>query len=375
MSDRGSAPHGSVLAQLARPFVYCLCAVGHERELKAEIARLRPEWRPAFGRPGFVTFKTPEPVGADVALESVFARSHGVAFAPSDDFASIVRGFSQDCARLGAERVARLAVIVRGAGAYAELEPELEALARDREAALRAELGEAIASSHAGPPNDGDVVFDVIVRPGEPEWRGVHVHDRSRASAPGGLLPVVLRPDAPSRAYLKLEEAVARFGLELRRGEQALELGCSPGGITLALLARGLDVVGVDPGAMDPRLSSYELPGAKPRLWHVRQPVGALRRADLPRPLHWIVSDMNLAPRVVLRYLERAVGPSRSSLLGAVVTFKLNDLAMADEIPAYCERLVAMGFGRVRATQLPSNRREVCAVALTERGLHRGTLR
>jgi 23S rRNA (cytidine2498-2'-O)-methyltransferase len=122
---------------------------------------------------------------------------------------------------------------------------------------------------------------------------------------------------------------------------------------------------------MDPRLAAFDRDGSVPRLRHLKEPVGALRRTDLPRPLHWIVSDMNLAPRVVLRYLERSVGPSRATLLGAIVTLKLNDLAMASEIPELCERLRGFGFERVMVAQLPSNRREVCAVGLTARGLAR----
>ena len=50
---------------------------------------------------------------------------------------------------------------------------------------------------------------------------------------------------------------------------------------------------------------------------------------------------------------------------GAVLTLKMNDADMAAKIPELLQRVRDMGFASVRATQLPTNRREVCVVALT----------
>jgi hypothetical protein len=53
----------------------------------------------------------------------------------------------------------------------------------------------------------------------------------------------------PSRAYLKLEEALRWAGemILVRSGDTALEIGSAPGGGAYALLERGLQVYGVDP--------------------------------------------------------------------------------------------------------------------------------
>jgi hypothetical protein len=46
-----------------------------------------------------------------------------------------------------------------------------------------------------------------------------------------------------------------------------------------------------------------------------------------------------------------------------VITLKLNDWAFVDELPALVARIQALGLPNVRLRHLPSNRREVCAVA------------
>jgi hypothetical protein len=47
------------------------------------------------------------------------------------------------------------------------------------------------------------------------------------------------------------------------------------------------------------------------------------------------------------------------------LTLKLNETRFAAEVPAFVERVRELGLGDVRATQLPSNRQEICVVGLT----------
>ena len=61
-------------------FVFTVCQVGAEGALKAELARLQPDWRLSFSRPGFVTFKVPaqNSLPDPLDLQSVFARTSGL---------------------------------------------------------------------------------------------------------------------------------------------------------------------------------------------------------------------------------------------------------------------------------------------------------
>src|SRR5215471_5965689 len=62
---------------------------------------------------------------------------------------------------------------------------------------------------NGGPAEDGELVANVIVDIGEPAWLGLHRHDARHLPHPGGAIPVDVPVDAPSRAYAKLEEAIA----------------------------------------------------------------------------------------------------------------------------------------------------------------------
>ncbi|NUP09193.1 MAG: hypothetical protein HOW73_24345 [Polyangiaceae bacterium] len=330
-------------------FAFAVCTPGSEPLLKRELQINAPSLRLAFSKPGFVTFKSSAPLEIGASLPSVFARVSGVSFGRAEDRSAVAAFVKHLASHTG--RAPAIAVFARSAGSFSEISAEASsAVARWKSelAGIEGAKPEAIAA--------GDLVLDIAVDPAEGAWMGVHLQPKGRAAFEGGLVPVELHPEAPSRAYLKLEEAVRLFQLPLRKGERALELGSAPGGASLALLERGLAVTGVDPGEMAPNVLS------KPGFIHQRIPAGALKRSELPKPLHWIVLDMNLAPPVSLRYLERCVGPSKSTLRGCVLTLKLNEASMVAEIPSYLAKVTAMGFRDVRATHLPSNGQEICVV-------------
>ena len=60
----------------------------------------------------------------------------------------------------------------------------------------------------------------------------------------------------PSRAYLKLWEALTRLGEHPVAGEACLDLGASPGGWTWVLAQLGADVTAVDKVALDPAIAA-----------------------------------------------------------------------------------------------------------------------
>lgn len=74
----------------------------------------------------------------------------------------------------------------------------------------------------------------------------------------GGMLHFRKEPSDVSRAKFKLLEAIIRFDLSLSPGGKALDLGAAPGGWTQELLARGLQVLAVDTGELDPRLNNAQ---------------------------------------------------------------------------------------------------------------------
>jgi 23S rRNA (cytidine2498-2'-O)-methyltransferase len=253
----------------------------------------------------------------------------------------------------------RLQVIARDAGEGGP-EPASVERARAVDEALRAR-GRFVPGARA---ERDERVACVVVAEGEPMLVGTRVH-RWGSGAPGERPAIDVPPDAPSRAYAKLEEALAWSGLEVREGERAVEIGSAPGGAAYALARRGVHVLGVDPGDMDPRVLAYVGPGGA-RVTHLRLAAGALRREHVPKGTSLVLSDVNLAPPVALRYVASLVSFARPSLRAAVLTMKLNDRRMVEAIPTFLERVREMGL-EPRATQLPSNRREICIVARRRR--------
>lgn len=321
-------------------FAFATCLPGIERALKLDVARCRPDLRFSFSRPGLVTFKAPRKVTPEDRPGSVFARvwgrSIGAARTP------------EDARRLLADwPVDRMHIFARDPEQPLDLVPwryDLEALA---------------PSGHA---THGELVADVVVAAGEPAWVGVHRADEHHVAAPGGDFEVAVPVDAPSRAFAKMEEALLWSGLPVVSGQVALELGSAPGGAALALAMRGVTVYGVDPAAMDPGVLGYVGPRGA-RVHHIATKVSALRWEALPERVDWLVSDMNLAPQVVVHELGRLLPPLRRTLRGAILTLKLNDWDFVKELPALSARLEALGFAPLRMRHLGAHRREIGAVA------------
>jgi 23S rRNA (cytidine2498-2'-O)-methyltransferase len=71
----------------------------------------------------------------------------------------------------------------------------------------------------------------------------------------GGRARMRVDSAAPSRAAMKLEEALDWFGAAPSAGDECVDLGAAPGGWTHVLLQRGAKVLAVDPGAMAPSLA------------------------------------------------------------------------------------------------------------------------
>lgn len=234
----------------------------------------------------------------------------------------------------------------------------LHVFARDPEVATELAAWAAAIPIEAGTAQPGELVADVIIAPGEPAWLGLHRADAFHLPYPGGLIPVEMPSESPSRAYAKIEEAIAWRDLPVAAGHVALEIGAAPGGAVLALARRGLEVYAVDTADIAPQVL------ALPNVHHLRTKVGALRWEELPPRVDWLLLDVNLAPQVALHEVARLIPKLREHLRGVVFTLKLNDWAFVDELPTLAERIRQMGFPDVQMRHLPSNRREICVVGL-----------
>jgi 23S rRNA (cytidine2498-2'-O)-methyltransferase len=159
-----------------------------------------------------------------------------------------------------------------------------------------------------------------------------------------------------SRAWLKMREAVLWSGFVLSEGERCVEIGSAPGGASQFLLSRGLDVIGIDPAVMDPVVLG------DPHFRHIRK-----RAKEVPRKefvgIEWLTSDVNLPPNYTLDAVGAIVKHAGVQLKGMLLTLKLVDWSLADDVPIFLERIRSWGFRNVRARQLHHNRQEICVAA------------
>ncbi|MEZ0310686.1 MAG: SAM-dependent methyltransferase [Myxococcota bacterium] len=343
-------------------FLFATCQVGTERILKEELAQRFPFLRPAFSRPGLITFKDSREgaaVAPDFELGAVFARAYGACLGEvvtsADDQAKVM---AEKILSLEPKPVAQL--WLRDVAAPGDEGDILEARAAEV-ARLTKELG-AFGVQVSAMPAVGQLVFDIVVVEDASWWLGVHKHSIDHPPSP---ITPVHPPEAPSRAYLKVEEAIRWFGLSLREGDIAVELGSAPGGVVYALLARGLKVTGIDPGEMAPAVK------ANKRFTHLAMSAFDVRENNLPKRVDWLLLDMNTEPELGLRAVEHQIKLGRMPTYGVILTLKLNQPSFSTRIPELVNRVRSRGFPIVYAKQLTANRREITLVGLTDRGLRR----
>ncbi|HEX4147047.1 MAG TPA: SAM-dependent methyltransferase [Pirellulales bacterium] len=346
-------------------FLFCTCQIGAEPALKAELARVWPGFRFAYSRPGFLTFKSP--IGHlpdDFDLGSVFARSSGL---------SLGRVSGDDAAKqaavwqLAGDRPYRaLHVWPRDTPATSHvatgpsLTPECHAIGQSLLAAHPAAHGpggvDVAEMAVNQPAAAGQLVLDVILVEPNQWWIGFHRAHSIASCWPGGILEIALPAEAVSRAWLKMEEALAWSALPIRAGEHVVEIGCSPGGASQALLAHGLRVTGIDPADVDPAVLAHR------HFTHLRMRGADVRRREF-RDVRWLVTDMNVAPSYTLTTVEQIVTHPGIKIAGLLITLKLIDWHLAEEIPAYLDRVRSWGYPQVAARQLSHNRQEICVAA------------
>lgn len=106
------------------------------------------------------------------------------------------------------------------------------------------------------------------------------------------------REGPPSRAYLKLWEALTRAGRWPQPGETCLDLGAAPGGWTWALARLGARVAAVDKAPLDPAVAA--MPGVSMRL----ESAFGLDPRQEP-PVDWLFSDVICYPARLLALVRR----------------------------------------------------------------------
>lgn len=302
-------------------------------------------WRSAYQKRGFVTFKANTPLtlaSLDVALACArrICLSLGKAASRDDALRLIESALPSDMA------------------------PILQAAHFHNRKMQGVHDGTSTAR-----PTIGQVIGTVVELGPTEFWAGLHRHAPWLSPDPGGDAGIVMPSTSPSRAWLKLEEAVRFFDLKFTTADIVVELGCAPGGVALALLDRGVPVIGVDPATMATVLQPFSIrdrtdaPTDRPWFYHCRKPAALASKRDLGQGVTWFMSDMNQSAEVVLKECARFCRMS-PTIRNALITLKLTDIRQVSDKASWFAALTAIGFTTLRLQQLSVHHKEFALLAM-----------
>lgn len=174
--------------------------------------------------------------------------------------------------------------------------------------------------------------------------------------APGGRHRMRREREAPSRAAMKVEEALEWLGVSPAKGEECVDLGAAPGGWTQRLVVRGAKVIAVDPAQLTPELARH------PKVEHVQASAFAF---EPEQSVDWLFCDMAWRPLEVAQLIAKWGRRRLANLF--VANFKL---PMNDKNATLFRIRHVLGTGNwtdVKFRQLYHDRDEVTATGILKR--------
>jgi 23S rRNA (cytidine2498-2'-O)-methyltransferase len=131
------------------------------------------------------------------------------------------------------------------------------------------------------------------------------------------------RTEPPSRAYLKLWEALSLAGSLPKAGDRCLDMGSSPGGWTWALQRLGVDVISVDRSELAPTVASL------PRVEFIQGDAFALDPSSLGQ-IDWFFSDVICYPQKLLKMVEKWMQTGSCPRFICTIKFQGKELSVED---------------------------------------------
>ncbi len=331
------------------------CAHGAEAVVKKEMGD--QGWRLAFSRPGFVTAKHDDAVPPP---RGIFVRTASASIGQSrdSDFAGHVVAIKEKLAEGGLGSFDHLHVWPKDRAPIGRFgfEPGTDEVSAAVADELFGEIGGDLI--RADKPNEiahpDQTVLDVVLVEPSHWFFGTHkATSFSPSRWPGGVQPISPTYPPISRAYYKAAEAITWSGFHMHTDDLCVEIGSAPGGACGRLLELGMQVIGIDPADMDPRIAKH------PKFKHFRARAGDLPRKEF-RGAKWMLVDSNVKPEKTLVTVGNIVTHSGCHFKGLLLTMKIGDYGSASQIDQWRATIEKWKPRSVRVRQLARNRCEVC---------------
>lgn len=318
--------------------LFFTCAFGSEEALKKEIKKDFPFLKLGYSKKGILTFSSEKKIPLTFNFDSIFCLSYGIS-------RGLYKTINFD---LNNTKDGIVHVYCR----------ETHKRNDDIENPLNLKVKEFV-ETHKLPQKEnvknGELIHDLILVDDEHLIWGSHYHHAGHLVGIGGIPKIELPQDVPSKAYLKISEALAKNKLPIKKEHLILDVGCAPGGYSYYWLKQGHLVFGVDAG----NVGSIVLNNSKFK-W-INKSIGNVTLLELPKNIDWISIDMNVKPIIMYKELKKLV-EIYPKLKGAVVTLKMPTIDHYKEVLTDLNKIKKLGFKSVSALQLFYNKQEITAI-------------
>ncbi len=158
---------------------------------------------------------------------------------------------------------------------------------------LRKKMSHVAKLSKEGIPHSSEFVEGFFVH--FIDFNQAFVSFKARSA---GQQRMQMDPRAPSRSYLKIEEAFKILRHEPQKGETVIDLGAAPGGWSYSALKRGATVTAIDNGPLKGSIKSHQ------NICHLK--ADALKYTyDPTKPADWLLCDVLEKPDIILDLLHK----------------------------------------------------------------------
>jgi 23S rRNA (cytidine2498-2'-O)-methyltransferase len=181
-------------------FLFITCQVGAEKAVKREMAGYWPEFRFAFSKPGFLTFKLPQnhELANDFDLKSVFARAYGFSLGQAEGKSreELASGVWEACRKWTIQRI-HVWERDRSEPGVHRFEPGITSAAVDVHRLLlrhcpRLQCLAKGADDATAPARAGELVLDCVMLSPDQWWVGYHRAKSVPSRYPGGMMSLEL---------------------------------------------------------------------------------------------------------------------------------------------------------------------------------------
>jgi 23S rRNA (cytidine2498-2'-O)-methyltransferase len=323
-------------------FLFFCTNVGNEKLLKEEIRVFYPDFNFSYSRKGFLTYKN-KGINYDLdtisQLELTFSTTAGICLGQSKPN-SLLEAVKNSCDEIMLD-LSKCMIHSFSINTEFEL-PALEIFQKE--------------VNEYAPINK--TIIDIITLGEEEVWYGVHKVGKLSPNYPNSHIDIALPPEAPSKSYLKIAQAVELFHIQLNSTDGWFDFGSAPGGASYYLLSKGCKVWGVDTAKMDSIVmenSNYT---------HFSKAVQDLSQEDLPyRDIQWVHVDLNLNPKQAIKEVLRLCKKYSARLKGILFTVQMVKNEYVQNIEDFEDQFYDWGFTNVTSRQVPSHKNEYLILA------------